>query len=168
MFKIQDEIASTVVSTLRVKLGAEEAERLVTPHTRDLEAYEFYLEDRYHWSKRTAEGLSKSVACFQKAVRRDERYAQAYAGMADAYITQGTYGVPPAEEVMPRAKAASRQALEIDDELAEAYACRGCVQSVYDWSWSRAGDDFRRAIEPNPTYPTAHHWYGINHLVPVG
>ena len=168
VFEVQDEIASTVVSTLKVKLRPQDAGHLVTPHTRDLEAYDLYLYGRYHWNKRTAEGLKKSAECFQQAVDRDERFAQAYAGMADAYVTLGTYGVLPAAEVMPHAKTASEQALGIDDELAEAYACRGCVQSVYDWSWARAEADFRRAIELNPQYPTAHHWYGINHLVPLG
>ena len=92
----------------------------------------------------------------------------AYAGKADAYVTLGTYGAMPPADVMPSAKSALQNALEIDAALAEAYACRGCVRSVFDWSWAEAERDFLRAIELNPSYPTAHHWYAINHLVPRG
>ena len=88
--------------------------------------------------------------------------------MADAYVTLGTYGALPARDVMPRAKAAVDRALEIDAGLAEAYACRGCVRSVYDWSWSDAERDYRKRSALQPAYPTAHHWYAINHLVPLG
>jgi Tfp pilus assembly protein PilF len=88
--------------------------------------------------------------------------------MADAYLTLGTYGALPPKGVMTRAKRALKKALDIDGELAEAYTCRGCVRSVYDWSWEDAEHDFQRAIALNPSYPTAHHWYAINHLVPRG
>src|SRR5262249_15292881 len=135
---------------------------------RDVEAYEAYLEGRYHWNKRTEDELQKSVECFERALELDPGYAQAYAGMADAYITLGTYGALPPKDVMAHAKRALQSALEIDNSLAEAYTCRGCVRSVYDWAWEDAGRDFQRAISLNPSYPTAHHWYAINHLVPRG
>ncbi|MGH7486653.1 MAG: tetratricopeptide repeat protein, partial [bacterium] len=85
-----------------------------------------------------------------------------------AYVTLGTYGALPPTDVMPRAKQALERGLEIDGGLAEAYACRGCVRAVYDWNWEDAEADFRRAIDLRPSYPTAHHWYAINHLVPMG
>ena len=81
-------------------------------------------------------------------------------------MTLGTYGAMPPAEVRSSAKAALEKALEIDPALAEVYACRGCVRSVFDWSWADGERDFLRAIELNPAYPTAHHWYAINHLVP--
>jgi serine/threonine protein kinase/tetratricopeptide (TPR) repeat protein len=166
VFAVQDEIAALVVKTLKGQLTT--AAPLVAPHTRDVDAYTCYLEGRYHWNKRTEDELEKSVACFKEAIERDPGYAVAYAGMADAHVTLGTYGALPPRDVLPSAKGALQKALEIDPSLAEAYACRGCVRSVFDWSWADAEQDFLRAIELNPSYPTAHHWYAINHLVPRG
>lgn len=166
VFAVQDEIAASVVKTLKGQLTTKVP--LVAPHTRDLDAYMAYLEGRYHWNARTEEELKKSVECFKAAIERDPGYAVAYSGMADAYVTLGTYGAMPPADVMPSANRALRKALELDGALAEAYACRGCVRSVFDWSWADAERDFRRAIELNPSYPTAHHWYAINHLVPRG
>jgi len=167
VFAMQDEIAASVVVALKGKLAAGRNVALA-PRSRDLDAYQAYLEGRYHWNKRTEDELKKSVKCFERAIERDPDFAPAYAGMADAYVTLGTYGGMPPKDVMPRAKKALKRALEIDDGLAEAYACRGCVRSVFDWSWSDAEADFRRAIDLNPSYPTGHHWYAINHLVPLG
>jgi TolB-like protein len=167
VFAVQDEIAGSIVSTLKGTLAADRS-ALVAPRSRDLDAYWFYLEGRYHWNKRTEDELKKGVGCFERAIARDPGYAQAYCGMADAYVTLGTYGAMPPNDVMPRAKRALERALEIDAGLAEAYACRGCVRSVCDWSWSDGEHDFRRAIDLKPSYPTAHHWYAINHLVPLG
>lgn len=164
VFAVQDEIAASVVKTLKGQLTT--AVPLVAPHTRDLDAYSSYLEGRYHWNKRTEDELAKSVECFKDAIRRDPGYAVAYAGMADAYVTLCTYGALPPSNVIPSAKSALEKALAIDAALAEAYTCRGCVRSVFDWSWPDAERDFLRAIELKPSYPTAHHWYAINHLVP--
>ena len=166
VFVVQDEIAASVVKTLHAQLTTKAP--LVAPHTRDLNAYTSYLEGRYHWNKRTEDELRKSVNCFAEAVERDPRYAVAYAGMADAYVTLGTYGTIAPDDAIPRAKEALRRALEIDDSLPEAYACRGCLRSVFDWVWADAERDFLRALQLNPSYPTAHHWYAINHLVPRG
>jgi serine/threonine protein kinase/tetratricopeptide (TPR) repeat protein len=165
VFEVQDEIAASVVKTLQGQLATNVP--VVAPHTRDLDAYTIYLEGRYHWNKRTEEELETSVECFRGAIERDPAYAVAYAGMADAYVTLGTYGARPPIEVMSSAKAALEKALELDPALAEAYACRGCLRSVFDWSWAAGERDFLRAIELNPSYPTAHHWYAINHLVPL-
>ena len=166
VFAVQDEIAASVVKTLKGQLTTRIP--LVAPHTRDLHAYTSYLEGRYHWNKRTEDDLTESVKCFKHAIEKDPGYAVAYAGMGDAYVTLGTYGAMPPADVMPKARKALEKALEIDDALAEAYTCRGCVRSVFDWSWDDAEQDFLRAIELDPAYPTAHHWYAINHLVPRG
>jgi serine/threonine-protein kinase len=167
VFSIQEEIAGSVVATLKGRMAARAA-AIVTPRSSDLEAYAFYLEGRYHWNKRTEGELTRSVRCFEQAIEKDPDYAPAYGGMADAYVTLGTYGALPPADVMPRAKQALERGLKIDGRLAEAYACRGCVRSVYDWSWADAEGDFKRALELKPSYPTAHHWYAINHLVPMG
>ncbi len=166
LFAVQDEIAASVVRTLHLQLTTKVP--IVAPHTRDLDAYTSYLEGRYHWNKRTEDEITRSVDCFKQAVERDPRYGVAYAGLADAYVTLGTYGAIPPAYAIPQAKDAVRKALDVDDRLSEAYGCRGCLRSVFEWSWTDAERDFLRAIELNPSYPTAHHWYAINHLVPRG
>jgi serine/threonine-protein kinase len=166
VFAVQDEIAAAVVTALRGRLSTT----AVGPVQRstDLDAYSAYLEGRYHWNNRTEDELKKSVECFERAIGLDPQYAPAYAALADACVTLGTYGALPPADVMPRATQALERSLEIDDRLAEAYACRGCIHSVYDFAWKDGEVDFLRAIELQPGYPTAHHWYGINHLVPQG
>jgi tetratricopeptide (TPR) repeat protein len=127
-----------------------------------------YLRGRHLWNKRTEENLSKSIDYFRQAIDRDPLYARAHAGLADAYATQGVYGARPPKEVMPRAKAAAQQALELDSTLAEAHTSLGCVLSFYDWSWKEAEVALKRAIELDPNYATAHHWYAMNCLSPMG
>jgi serine/threonine-protein kinase len=168
IFATQDEIAKTVVDHLRIKLTEGMTEPLVAPHTEDVEAYTLYLRGRHLWNKRTEENLSKSTDYFRQAIDRDPLYARAHAGLADAYATQGVYGARPPKEVMPRAKAAAQQALELDSTLAEAHTSLGCVLSFYDWSWQEAEATFKRAIELDPNYATAHHWYAMNCLSPMG
>jgi serine/threonine-protein kinase len=168
VFDVQDEIAGAVVMMLKGKLSTDMNAVVVAPRNRDIDAYESYLEGRYHWNKRTEKELKRSVGFFEEAIKKDADYAQAYAAMADAYVTLGTYGALPPKEVIPYAKHALARALELDGGLAEAYTARGCVRSVYDWSWSDGEQDFRRAIDLKPAYPTAHHWFAINHLVPLG
>jgi eukaryotic-like serine/threonine-protein kinase len=167
VFAVQDEIATAVIRALSGKLAAKKPDVPASRST-DLESYSAYLEGRYHWNHRTEDELKKSVACFERVIGRDANYAPAYAGLADAYVTLGTYGALPPGDVMPRALWALERSLEIDARLAEAYACRGCIRSVHDFAWSDAERDFLQAIEMQPSYPTAHHWYAINHLVPRG
>ena len=168
VFAVQEEIAETVVLMLKGRLAREGAARFITPHTKDLDAYLLYLEGRYHWSRRTETALVKSAACFESALVRDPDYAEALVGLADALITLGTYGARSPGDVMPKATRAVDRALEINPELAGAYVSRGCIRSVYEWSWTAAATDFERAIDLNPAHPTARHWYAINHLVPMG
>jgi serine/threonine-protein kinase len=166
IFDVQDEIAGSIVGMLKGTLIGARTVR--SRGTRNSGAYEVYLEGRYHWNKRSEAELKKSVACFELAINRDPEFAQALAGLADAFVTLGTYGTLPAGEVLPRARDAVERALALDDRLAEAYACRGCVRSIFDWAWGEGERDFLRAIELQPSYPTAPHWYAINHLVPLG
>jgi serine/threonine-protein kinase len=168
VFKVQDEIARSVVATLQGKLASAAPFVSLLPGVTDLAAYTAYLEGRYHWNKRTPEELEKSVECFERATAREPGFAAAHAAMADAYVTLGTYGCLPSKDVMPKASQAIDRALAVAPNLAEAYACRGCVRAVIDWAWASAEEDFRRAIELSPGYALAHHWYAINLLVPVG
>ena len=168
IFAIQDDIANSIAAALKGQLSASRPAAQLAPRSNELGAYVAYLEGRYHWNKRTEESLKKSVGCFELAVSRDPTFAPALAGLADAYVTLGTYGCVAAMEVMPLVTPAVERALALDANLAEAYTCRACVRAVYDWSWADAENDFRHAIDVNPSYPTAHHWYAINHLVPMG
>jgi serine/threonine-protein kinase len=167
IFAVQDEIAGTVVRKLKGRLATDYSTQPPAPHAGNLESYLAYLQGRYHWNKRTEGELRKSVRCFEQAIAADPSYAQAHVGLADALVTLGTYGALPSRDIVGKASSAIREALLIDNELAEAYVCRGCLQSVYNWSWLAAEDDFTRAIELNPGSPAAHHWYAINYLVPL-
>jgi DNA-binding winged helix-turn-helix (wHTH) protein/Tfp pilus assembly protein PilF len=131
-------------------------------HTSEVfEAREAYLRGRYFWNKRNAEGVEKSVEHFRRAIDLDPTYGAAYAGLADAYSVLGNYryGSLPADECMRRARAAALKAVEVDDELAEAHASLALVRVHYDGDAAGAEAEFRRAIELDPSYATAHHWY---------
>jgi TolB-like protein/DNA-binding winged helix-turn-helix (wHTH) protein/Flp pilus assembly protein TadD len=157
LLAIQREIASEIVEKLKLKVSGEEkgpAKR----YTESNEAYQLYLKGRFYWNKRTAEALKKSVEYFNQAIDKDPRFALAYAGLADCYVVPANR-LPP-REAMPKAKAAAIRALELDETLAEAHASLGRVLAAYDWDWTSAEKEYKRAIELNPRYAVAHQWYG--------
>ncbi|MBC7909663.1 MAG: winged helix-turn-helix domain-containing protein [Pyrinomonadaceae bacterium] len=161
IFAVQDSISAKVLTALTVKLSGEESERLKKSYTENLQAYEAYLKGRYFWNKRNAEGFKKAAEFFKQATDIDPNYALAYVGLADSYgLTPAYTGAPP-KDYFPLAKAAALRALELDDKLAEAHASLGWVHLSYDWDWPRTEAEFRRAIELNPNYSTAHQWYGM-------
>ena len=131
------------------------------------EAETNYQEGRLFWKKRTAPDYRVAIAHFQEAIRLDPNYAQAYAGIADSYILLGSFGIEPLDEVIPRARAAALRAIEIDDRSAEAHASMGYIMSRFDWNWEEAEREFKRAIELDPAYTTAHQWYAL-HLITLG
>jgi tetratricopeptide (TPR) repeat protein len=159
LLAMQSEISREISEELRLRLTGEERKRVTKQYTANAEAYQLYLKGRYHWNKRTLEDLKKAIEYFNQAGEKDPNYALAYAGIADCY------GVPQIElsppEAMPRAKAAAMKALSIDDTLAEAHTSLANVLVRYDWDWSGAEREFKRAIELNPNYPTAHYWYAL-------
>lgn len=161
---IQDEIAREIVQRLRPKLSAEQRDRLARRSTRDTEAYGLYLRGRYFWNRRTLEGIHKAAEYFEQAIRQDPAYALAHSGLADCYsllTCQIDYGAVPPHEGYPRAEAAARKGLELDPSLAEAHASLGLVHQAYTWDWLAAEEAFRRAIDLNSGYATAHHWYAL-------
>jgi eukaryotic-like serine/threonine-protein kinase len=168
VFAVQDEIAREVTNALQLTLSSGASRRLVAGRTDDPEAYTLYLKGRHFWSKRTEEALQKGVACFESAIERDPRFANAHAGLAETYVTLGLYGVLDPREVMPRARAAAESALEVFALSPGALATLGCVQAVHDWAWTEAEQSFTRAIDAGGDGPSAHHWYAINYLVPLG
>jgi DNA-binding winged helix-turn-helix (wHTH) protein/TolB-like protein/Tfp pilus assembly protein PilF len=161
VFAVQDSISEQVAKALMLKLSGEEKKLLTRHDTEDSEAYQFYTEGRYHWNKRTTGGLTKGIEYFKKAIEEDPEYALAYAGLADSYNMLAGYGLIPPKDSFPRAKEAARNALQIDDTLAEAHTALAYATMYYDWNWPEAEREFKLAIELNPNYAFAHHWYAL-------
>jgi len=169
LFAVQDSISLRLAAALVSTLTAEEKVRIGRRHTEDHDAHDAYLKGRYHWNTRTEDGLKKAVRHFDQAIARDPRYALAYAGLADCYTLLGSagYGALPAKEALARARAAAVKALDIDPELAEAHTSLALVKFRLDWDWAAAETEFRRAVQLNPGYASAHHFYGL-YLSAVG
>jgi len=166
---LQKKVASAIAEQIRIELTPKEQAALKNAKVVNPEAYEAYLKGRYFWNKRTADGLKRAVDYFDQAIEKDPNYAQAYAGLADSYALLGDweYGVLAPSEAYPKAKAAAIKALELDNALGEAHTSLAFSLDVFDWDWESAEKEFRRAIELNPGYATAHHWYAW-HLSEMG
>jgi serine/threonine protein kinase/tetratricopeptide (TPR) repeat protein len=160
IFSVQDEISRAVVNALRIELVAGQDYMLVKRYTQDPDAYNFYLQGRIEWNKRTEAAIRRSIELFQEAIAKDPNFALAYAGIADAYSFLGRLGFAPPTDVFPKAKEAAEKALEIDDALAEGYVALAYIKYNYDWNWMDAEIDFNWAIGLNPNYATAYQYYG--------
>jgi TolB-like protein/DNA-binding winged helix-turn-helix (wHTH) protein len=161
IFTVQDSISAQVAEALTLKLTGEEQKLLAKRYTDNVEAYQSYLRGRYFLNKRNEEGLRKGIGYFTEAIEKEPAYALAYAGLADAYSVLGFYqfGTLAPEESFQRAKAAAMKALELDETLAEAHASLALARMDVDHDEAGAEREYRRAIELNPNYATAHHWY---------
>ena len=159
IFIVQTDIAKRIAKELKTALTPEEKERVEKKPTENPEAYNLYLQGRFFWGKRTKEGLNKSVEYFKKAIAMDPDYALAYAGLADAYFIQGYWGWVPKEEGYALAEETILKALEIDNNLAEAHTVRGALYNYKEWNWERAREELEYAINLDPNYVTAHHYY---------
>ncbi len=158
---VQEEIAKEVADKLHLRPTGEEQKRLTKRYTENPEAHQLYLRGRYYWNRRTTETLKRAAEYFRQAIDKDPTYALAWVGLADCYALYAAYGVLPPTEAAPKAKEAANRALVLDDRLAEPHATLGLAKTVYDWDWSGAEREFKRAIELNPSYATAHYWYSI-------
>jgi len=156
---IEEQIANDISDGLRLRLSGEEKRRLTKDSTRNAEAYQLYLNGRFHWNKRTEEELNKAVKFFKQAIEKDPNYALAYVGLADAYLVLPLYGRMAPSVAASRTKEALTRALEIDRDLAEAHASLGLMKEDFEWDWAGAEKEYRRAIELNSNYATSHHWY---------
>ncbi|MGK2960580.1 MAG: protein kinase domain-containing protein [Gemmatimonadaceae bacterium] len=161
VFAIQDEIARTIVNTLRSTSFRDDASQSISRGTDNVQAYGLYLRGRYAWNKRTQDGVAEAVRYFEEAIAADPGYALAYTGLADAYALHIDYRNVEVAEGFERAKLYARKALELDDSLAEAHASLAWTLFIYDWDWDAAAREFRRAIDLDPQYATAHQWYGF-------
>jgi len=159
VFAIQDEVARAIVETLKPKLGEVE-EAIVKPGTDDVEAYTLYLRGRYHWNRRTAAELEKGIALFRQAIAIDSRYALAWAGLADSYGILGWYRHLSSMDAYTKMVSAASSAVAVDDSLAEPYTSLAYARFMYGWDWAGAEAGFRAALERNPGYAVARHWFG--------
>ena len=168
-FALQNQVSQAVATQIQATVSGSEPTRLRKTTTASPDAYEAYLEGRYFWNKRDAAGLKKAIDYFQRAIEADPGYAPAYSGLADAYALAGgwEYGVLPPEQAAPRAKEAARKAVLLDPTLSEAHTSLAFALEMSAWDWRGAESEYRRALELNPGYATAHHWYGY-YLITVG
>lgn len=157
---LQTEIAHEIADEIQVTLGDHKptvSAPALSPH--NYEAYDLYLKGQYFLNKRDTPDLEEAAHYLQLATVKDPNYARAYAELAGCYALMGGYTEHPQSELIPKARAAALRALQIDDNLAEAHTALALIVQNYDWDWQTAEREFRRAIDLNPNYATAHHWY---------
>jgi pentatricopeptide repeat protein len=161
IFAVQDAISGQVTRSLALRLSGEEEQRLAKRYTENADAYLLYLKGRHFWNKRTEEATRKSIEYFEQAIAADPEYALAYSGLADAYWILSSFDqAEGVGQLFPQAKAAALTALALDDTLAEAHTSLAQVKEVYALDFTGAEREYKRAIELNPNYATAHHRYG--------
>jgi len=159
IFAVQDSISERVAGMLAAKLTGEEKKQLTRQYTGNAEAYELYLKGRYHLNRLTDDGFKKSLEYFQQAIEKDSNFALAYAGLAESYNALADFNVLPPKEVYPKSRSAALAALKLDDLLAQAHTALAVVLFEYDWAWSDAETEFKRAIELSPGDSDAHLQY---------
>jgi len=161
---LQSEIARDVSSKLKTKLSGADEAKVTKTYTASPEAYQIYLKGRFYWNKRTIESLKQAVEFYKQAIEKDPNYALAYSGLAETYVLYPLYSVASPKDSMPQAKAAALRALEIDASLAEAHGALGKYLNFFEFDRLGGEKEFRRAIELNPNYATAHQWLAFDIL----
>src|SRR5882724_9157014 len=159
IFDIQEKVAAEIVQALQLRLSPDEEQILKKRFTENTGAYQLCLQGRFFWNKRSEEGLKTAIRYFEKAIERDPQYALAWAGIADSYSLLGEYENIPRKELYPKAEAAVNKALEIDNRLAEVHTSLASLLMLSKWDWVNSEKEFKLALELNPNYATAHHWY---------
>jgi serine/threonine protein kinase len=160
IFAIQDEISLDIADKLKVKLVKGEKTKVLKRHTRDKDAYNLFLKGRYFWNRRNEGDLKKAIEFYDEAIKTDPNYSLPYLGIADHFIMMGLWNYLPPQTARLRAKEALDKALEIDDQLGEAYTSLGYYQCLFDWDWPAAEKNLKRGIALNPHNSMAHAWYG--------
>src|SRR5437879_136515 len=168
IFAVETEIAKAVADVLKAKLTGSEQHVIAARPTENSEAHQLYLKGRFFWNKRTGNDLKKSIEYFEQAIAADPNYALAYAGVADGYVWLPGYTAGTPRDCYPKATAAAKKALELDDTLAEARTSLAIAIWLYDFDFSQANREFLRAIELNPNYAIAHQQYGNITLSALG
>ena len=168
IFSVESDVAKAIADQLRAHITRQEEQVIAAKPTKNIEAYDAYLRGRYFWNKRTSDGIKHAIEHFQQSIERDPDFALGHAGLADSYIALTFYNFAAPHETMPKAKESAIKALALDDTLAEAHASLAHILMNYDWNWSAAEKEFKRSIELNPDYATAHQWYAIHYLTATG
>jgi TolB-like protein/DNA-binding winged helix-turn-helix (wHTH) protein/Tfp pilus assembly protein PilF len=158
---LQDDVAAAIADAIEFKLEKRVFASSPNQGTENAAAYDAYLEGRYFWNERSEQGHLNAIKYFQQAISQDPGYAQAYSGLADANALLGSNPSTAVtrQEAMEKARTAALKALSLDDSLAEAHTSLAFIYWHYDWNWPAAEREFQRALQLNPSYPTAHHWY---------
>ena len=165
LLSMQEPVTNDIVREVALVLGSPISPAKLRPV--NVTAREFYLRGRFLWNKRTLDSTTKSIADYQEAIKADPGYAEAYAAMGDAYVLLGSYGGARPLGALDKAQEAAERALQLGGGLAEAHTVLGAVKTDRDWDWAGAEAEYRRALELNPSYPTARHWYSL-HLSRLG
>ena len=156
---LQDEVTSQLAAKLQAKLLGREHPSMPR-HSRDPVAYQLYLKGRFFWSKRTQDGIARSIEFFNEAIARDQKYAMAYAALAESYVLQSLWGNTPSRESNSKARDAAEKAMVLDVTLSEPHVALALIKEQHDWDWIGAEREFQQALKLNPNYATAHQWYG--------
>src|SRR4030095_10680718 len=167
LFDLEDRISEKAARNLLPRLTGGPAERITKRFTESHEAFDAYLKGRYFWNKRSEDGFRRRIEYFNEAVAKDPNYALAYAGLADCHILLGVWGAVPPKDAFPKARTAAENALRLDGELAEAVVSLAFIDWVHSWDFPQADALFKRAIDLNPNYALAHHWFSY-FLVSMG
>ena len=163
-----ERIAHDILEKLKPELLDRGTSRWAAQPTQNLAAHNLYLQGRYHLNQRTEEGLQKALEFFHKAIVEDAHYALAHSGLSDAYALLSHYGVLAPNDVWTKAASSAATAVMLDGHAAEAHTSLAHMKSTQEWDWAVSEREFLHAISLNPLYPTAHHWYAMSCLVPMG
>ncbi|MEY2555234.1 MAG: hypothetical protein QOF93_378 [Verrucomicrobiota bacterium] len=167
IFSVESDIAKTIADTLQAKLSGSEKTAISKKPTANPEAYELYLKARFFWNKRTGADLKTAAQYFERALTADPSYGSAYAGLAQSYLLIPVFGAGAPRDFFPKAMVAAHRAIKLDETSAEGHSALAMLV-LFDFKFKESEEEFRRAIELNPNYATAHHWFGNSLLVTLG
>jgi TolB-like protein/DNA-binding winged helix-turn-helix (wHTH) protein len=167
LLPLQDEIAQEVADNIQSTIGTNRTQSNKTSAPEDFEAFDLYLKGQYFFNKRGAENLRQGMGYFDQSIKKDPNFARAYAALGASFALLSGYSAEPQSDFIAKARGAADQALVIDPNSSEAHTALALIVQNYDWDWQTAEKEFQRAIELNPNYATAHHWYA-EHLALLG
>src|SRR5438874_11178228 len=167
MFGVESEVAQRIASSLQARLTGSERRAIAARPTENTQAHQLYLKGRFFWNKRTGADLQTAADYFQQAISADPSYSNAYAGLAQATLLMPFYDAGASQDMFPKAKAAATRAIELDESSPEGHAALAMLL-CYDFKVRESEAEFKRAIELDPNYATAHHWYGNTLLTTLG